>query len=263
MSASGVSRSPILRVGILAGLLPLGILAGCARGNEVTSTPVLPAPASVAPASNRSDSSIPASSIPASSIPASVAPASSIPASTTARSIAAPTMPSLGPTADDRLSFDERAAVDGWITRDDPVMGGRSRSNVRWEPAGLVFSGTVSLENNGGFASLQGPQLDPVLVQVWSATPGLRFDLAGDGKVYVVQVFTGTQGWIQRITAPSGEGSVTARWDRFTPVDRFLNPRAGGGRIDPGAVDRLALYILDKQVGPFRLVLKSIEGAAG
>lgn len=258
MPASGVSRSPVLRAGILAGLVLMGILAGCARGNEVTSTPLLPVSVSVAAAPNSLVSTIPVSSTPVSS-----APASTMPVSTTTLSTAAPTLPSLGPTADDRLSFDDRAAVDGWITRDDPVMGGRSRSSVRWEPAGLVFSGTVSLENNGGFASLQGPLLDPALVQVWSAAPGLRFDLAGDGKVYVVQVFTGTQGWIQRITAPSGEGSVTARWDRFAPVDRFLNPRAGGGRLDPGAVDRLALYILDKQVGPFRLVLRAIQGAAG
>ncbi len=250
-------------MGILVGLVPLGILSGCARDAEVTATPVFPA--ATAPAGGTAAPTAGSAAAVPSAAATTAAPATAAPAtatSTTRLSTTAPTLPPLGPTGDDRLSFDVRDAVDGWITRDDPVMGGRSRSSVRWDPAGLVFSGTVSLENNGGFASLQGPLLDPVLVQLWSTAPGLQFDLAGDGKVYVVQVFTGPQGWIQRITAPSGEGTVTARWDRFTPVDRFLTPRAGGGRIDPGAVDRLALYILDKQVGPFRLVLKSIQGAA-
>ncbi len=48
-----------------------------------------------------------------------------------------------------------------WTTVNDPVMGGRSTSAVTFGNGGLVFSGTLSLENNGGFASARGPE-DPI-----------------------------------------------------------------------------------------------------
>ena len=42
-----------------------------------------------------------------------------------------------------------------WSAITDAVMGGRSRSRMHFDPAGdAVFSGTVSLENNGGLASV-------------------------------------------------------------------------------------------------------------
>jgi hypothetical protein len=43
-----------------------------------------------------------------------------------------------------------------WATVDDRVMGGISRSELRSAPTGhAVFEGEVSLERNGGFASVR------------------------------------------------------------------------------------------------------------
>ena len=49
------------------------------------------------------------------------------------------------------VDLSDSAAAANWVTVNDPVMGGRSISAVSFN-GGLVFSGTISLENNGGFA---------------------------------------------------------------------------------------------------------------
>ena len=54
------------------------------------------------------------------------------------------------------FDFREPAAVNDWTAIDDRVMGGISRSRLRHDPAGhAVFEGEVSLERNGGFASVR------------------------------------------------------------------------------------------------------------
>lgn len=54
------------------------------------------------------------------------------------------------------FDFIDPRAVDAWRAIDDRVMGGVSRSSLRHDPAGhAVFEGEVSLERNGGFASVR------------------------------------------------------------------------------------------------------------
>ncbi|MGB6108218.1 MAG: CIA30 family protein, partial [Mycobacterium sp.] len=55
------------------------------------------------------------------------------------------------------VDFSDAGEVATWTTVNDPVMGGRSTSSVTFGDGGLVFSGAISLENNGGFASARGP----------------------------------------------------------------------------------------------------------
>jgi hypothetical protein len=51
--------------------------------------------------------------------------------------------------------FDTVASVADFSPIDDRVMGGRSASRLRHDPAGnAVFEGEVSLADGGGFASL-------------------------------------------------------------------------------------------------------------
>ena len=55
------------------------------------------------------------------------------------------------------ILFDFSASNDwsGWEIENDGVMGGKSNSNLeKSEKGNAVFKGRVSLENNGGFASM-------------------------------------------------------------------------------------------------------------
>ena len=71
-----------------------------------------------------------------------------------------PSAPAAGPAV--LVDLGDPAAVATWTTVNDPVMGGRSTSTVTFGDGGLVFSGDISLDNNGGFASARGP-IDPEL----------------------------------------------------------------------------------------------------
>ena len=52
--------------------------------------------------------------------------------------------------------FKEHKEVSGWTIVNDVVMGGRSDAALTVNEEGVgVFSGDVSLENNGGFASMR------------------------------------------------------------------------------------------------------------
>jgi NADH dehydrogenase [ubiquinone] 1 alpha subcomplex assembly factor 1 len=54
------------------------------------------------------------------------------------------------------FDFTDPDTVLAWRAIDDRVMGGVSRSTLQHDPAGhAVFGGTVSLERNGGFASVR------------------------------------------------------------------------------------------------------------
>ena len=52
------------------------------------------------------------------------------------------------------MIVDFRTATDSWRNIDDVVMGGLSSSEMVIEDGVAVFRGDVSLDNNGGFASV-------------------------------------------------------------------------------------------------------------
>ena len=59
------------------------------------------------------------------------------------------------------FDFGDPAAVTEWNAIDDRVMGGVSGSRLRHDPTGhAVFEGSVSLERNGGFASIRSRPAD-------------------------------------------------------------------------------------------------------
>lgn len=163
------------------------------------------------------------------------------------------------------LDFDDPGAAAGWTTVNDPVMGGVSTSSVTVGDGGLVFSGTVSLQNNGGFASARGPQ-DPGLGARAAGATSLRVHARGDGKTYLVKVGIDGQPWsyIQRFRTEAGIPRVyELPIAGFEPVGMRLTPAPDAPRaLDPALIDEVALYILDKQQGPFEITVSSIDAVA-
>jgi hypothetical protein len=162
------------------------------------------------------------------------------------------------------VAFDDPAVVAGWTTINDPVMGGLSTSTVTFGDGGLVFSGTISLDNNGGFASTRGPQ-DPGIGQRATGATALAVRARGDGKTYVVKVDSAGQPWsyIQRFsTAPGVWRSYEMPIGGFQAVGMRLDPAPQAPQIlDPSTVSRVSIYILDKQQGPFELTVSAINAS--
>jgi uncharacterized protein YbjT (DUF2867 family) len=69
-----------------------------------------------------------------------------------------------------------------WGAVDDVVMGGVSESQIRLANDKAIFSGVVSTDNNGGFASVRTRNFEPPLDL--SEYEGIELRLQGDGKRY-------------------------------------------------------------------------------
>ena len=162
------------------------------------------------------------------------------------------------------VAFDDPAAVAGWTTINDPVMGGLSTSTVTFGDGGLVFSGTISLDNNGGFASTRSPQ-DPGIGQRATGATSIGVRARGDGKTYVFKVDSAGLPWsyIQRFsTDPGVWRTYELPIGGFQAVGMRLDPAPYAPQtLDPSTVTRISIYILDKQQGPFELSVSAVNAS--
>ncbi|MCR9249323.1 MAG: CIA30 family protein [bacterium] len=56
------------------------------------------------------------------------------------------------------IDFGEKK-TNSWFSLNDTVMGGKSKGNTRYKEDVLLFTGDVSFENNGGFASVRSENM--------------------------------------------------------------------------------------------------------
>jgi NADH dehydrogenase [ubiquinone] 1 alpha subcomplex assembly factor 1 len=137
-----------------------------------------------------------------------------------------------------RADFAQADEVREWGAVNDVVMGGVSSSSIRASGEGTaVFSGEVSLENDGGFASVRSRPRDGK-----SYTLNLRTDDAFDGVTWQAAFATRAGEWE---TVRIGFEELEPRWRGRVVRD--------AGELAPGRVRTLGLLISDKQEGPFRL----------
>ncbi len=94
--------------------------------------------------------------------------------------------PPLPPTLQNNIVFDFRQPSEDlrqlWGALDDVVMGGVSASGVQLQPEGMLFSGYVSTDNSGGFASVRTRNFEPALNL--AGYVGLKLRIRGDGQRY-------------------------------------------------------------------------------
>ena len=85
------------------------------------------------------------------------------------------------------VDFTNEKSLRNWRVVDDVVMGGRSNGRLALDDNGYaVFSGKVSLENNGGFSSVRYTP-DEYDVSTYNS---IRLKVKGDGKRYQFRIKT-------------------------------------------------------------------------
>lgn len=158
------------------------------------------------------------------------------------------------------FDFSDPASVSDWAPIDDRVMGGISRSTLRHHPAGhAVFEGTVSLERNGGFASVRSSPAARGL-------PGAAacvIEIRGDNKQFKLSLLT-DDGFdtlnYQASFTPSGTDWQTLPLPLATFRASFRGREvAGAPALDPARIRQVGLMIAAKQAGPFALDMKRIS----
>jgi NADH dehydrogenase [ubiquinone] 1 alpha subcomplex assembly factor 1 len=152
------------------------------------------------------------------------------------------------------LKFDGDSAEPKWTAQNDSVMGGVSKGGAVVRDGALAFTGSLSLENNGGFAQVRIQNLDRDLL----GKKGVKLRVMGDGRTYQLRLATDARHRGSRISY-SVEFPTTA--DRWTEVEvRFadLKPSHHGNALDGppvnlSQVEEMSFLIGDKREGPFAL----------
>ena len=156
-------------------------------------------------------------------------------------------------------SFAADDAVKAWNSVNDGVMGGVSKGGAsRTEQGTLLFSGELSLANNGGFASIRTEPRSLGLADSSAIVVKAR----GDGRTYSIEL---------RVAGQMGASSYRAylptsagQWQETRISLKDFKPQAFGRAlpfkaVNPANVDSIGFTLADKKAGPFKLEIESVN----
>ena len=158
------------------------------------------------------------------------------------------------------FDFSDPATVRDWSPIDDRIMGGISRSRMRHDPAGhAVFEGSVSLERNGGFASVRS---SPAARGLPGAAACI-IEMRGDNKQFKLSVLTEV-GFdslnYQASFTPSGTDWQTLRLPLATFRASFRGREVPSApSLNPERIRQVGRRIAARQAGRFALDIKRIS----
>ncbi|MFZ9936227.1 MAG: CIA30 family protein [Luteolibacter sp.] len=142
-----------------------------------------------------------------------------------------------------------------WRVVDDGVMGGLSQGQHEIGKDGtLRFFGMLSLENNGGFSSLQSGNVKLDL----GAAEGVILRVKGDGRSYQLRFSTDARYRGREMSFQAAFPTSKGEWTEVrVPFARFSGTWRGQELpdkvFDPARILRIGLLLADKKPGPFEL----------
>jgi NADH dehydrogenase [ubiquinone] 1 alpha subcomplex assembly factor 1 len=155
------------------------------------------------------------------------------------------------------FDFNVKSNIDNWRVVDDSVMGGISSSKFFVDAAGNgIFKGSVSLENNGGFCSVQHyPK--PVSLKEKKI---FSIRLKGDGKKYQFRVKSERSNYYSYIY----EFQTTTDWQTIEIPITELYASFRGRTIDipnydGASLEEIAFLVGNKKNENFQLQIDKIE----
>lgn len=166
--------------------------------------------------------------------------------------------------ADDKphvlFDFTGADAAKEWQAVNDSVMGGVSEGKFKiTDKKTLEFFGALSLENNGGFASVRSKAGKLGLEKGDMLVARVR----GDGREYSMNLYLN-----KPLVAFSYRAAVPTRKDEWTevkvPLNKFEATSFGrvvkdAGAVKPEEVNAMGFMLADKKAGPFKLEVEWIK----
>jgi len=157
-----------------------------------------------------------------------------------------------------KIDFSNPDELNYWYRVNDGVMGGLSQSNLRIVDKIAYFEGVLSLENNGGFASVR--RVGTLALE--SGNKPIMVEINGDGRNYQLRLRTNKGGdgvaYVASFISRRGEWQSLS----FKEKDFVAQFR---GRIVSRApallftdVKQLGFMLADKQPGSFQLAIKDL-----
>ena len=148
-----------------------------------------------------------------------------------------------------------------WQVVNDGVMGGLSEGKLTPNPAGtMMFSGMLSLENNGGFSTFRSSDLKLDL----SSDLGLRLRVKGDGRTYQVRLANDALFRGMEVSFAAEFATMKGEWSEVkVPFADFKGSFRGldlpKERLDTSKIRRVSILIGDQKQAPFAVELDFIR----
>lgn len=163
------------------------------------------------------------------------------------------------PTMTKFIDFTHPKEAQNWVIVNDTVMGGRSQATVEVQADMLIFSGELSLQNNGGFASTRR-----VFNNVtWDSNKFFEIKLLGDGRNYQFRLRTNRNvdgvAYVANFKTEKNQiQTIRFKLSDFTPQFRGrLVQRAE--KLDFTNIAQMGFMLADKREGGFMLRVLSIS----
>lgn len=157
------------------------------------------------------------------------------------------------------FNFESPTTSGKWVTVDDVVMGGVSESTFEInQDKTAKFSGTVSADNNGGFASARAS-----LKNEFNDFEGVIIRVKGDGNIYSLRFRTDTN--FDGISYQAKFKTVSGEWKEFQiPFSHFKSTFRGNTLsnkpiLESKKIKQIGILIADKQFGKFELIIDWIK----
>jgi monofunctional biosynthetic peptidoglycan transglycosylase len=158
------------------------------------------------------------------------------------------------------FDFTEADPAKQWQTVNDGVMGGVSEGKFKITDAKTMeFFGTLSLANNGGFASVRTKGRKLSLEKGDTLVAKIR----GDGRQYMLNLYPNRQRM-----AYSYRATVQTKKDEWievkVPLEKFEATSFGrivknAGLVKPEEINSLGFMLGDKKAGPFKMEIEWIK----
>lgn len=155
------------------------------------------------------------------------------------------------------FDFNKNSSISNWIVVDDVVMGGRSNGNFQLNKEGKgVFSGKISLDNNGGFSSVRY-SFNKLNVEKYKS---IVLKIRGDGKNYQFRMKHKSTDYASYITSFSSSG----QWQEIEIPINSMYPSFRGRKLDEPnffhkTIEEVTFLIANKKNEDFILLIDKIE----
>lgn len=155
------------------------------------------------------------------------------------------------------FDFDNDAGLKQWVIENDVVMGGVSQSKIQLNNSGnAVFSGEVSLENNGGFAQVKH------ITEINDVQSYAYVTLKVKGKPSTYQ-FRIKKNKAEEVHSYVQEFEVTSEWQTIQLKLSSFYPRYRGRSLNlpnfgGDSIEEVAILIGNKKKEEFQLEIDKV-----
>jgi len=159
------------------------------------------------------------------------------------------------------IDFKDKREAALWHVINDEVMGGSSQGQMSFTKGLCVFSGNISLANNGGFSSVI-KHIEALSQKV----DRLTINVIGDGFTYQLRLITYVDGY--RLAYKHRFATSPNKLERFVFLLKDFIPLFRGRVIDNAPklraenVQQIGLLVKNNTEGPFSLRLCKLDAQA-